>query len=44
VVAYLRSVPPVHNEVPGPFKPGEKVSIFTFRVLPPGETAMPAPK
>jgi mono/diheme cytochrome c family protein len=44
VVAYLRSVPPVHNEVPGPFKPGEKVSIFTFRVLPPGETAMAAPK
>ena len=30
VVAYLRSVPPVHNEVPGPFKPGEKVSIFTL--------------
>jgi mono/diheme cytochrome c family protein len=44
VVAYLRSVPPVHNEVPGPFKPGEKVSIFTFRVLPPGETATAAPK
>jgi mono/diheme cytochrome c family protein len=44
VVAYLRSVPPVHNEVPGPYKPGEKVSIFTFRVLPPGETAMAAPK
>jgi mono/diheme cytochrome c family protein len=44
VVAYLRSIPPVKNEVPGPFKPGEKVSIFTFRILPPGETAMQAPK
>ena len=40
IVAFLRSVPPVKNEVAGPFKPGEKVSIFTFRVLPPGETAM----
>ncbi len=44
IVAYLRSVPPVKNAVPGPFKPGEKVSIFTFRVLPPGETAAAAPK
>jgi mono/diheme cytochrome c family protein len=44
IVAFLRSVPPVKNEVAGPFKPGEKVSIFTFRVLPPGETAMQAPK
>jgi mono/diheme cytochrome c family protein len=44
IVAYLRSVPPVKNAVPGPFKPGDKVSIFTFRVLPPGEVAAAAPK
>ena len=44
VVAYLRSIPPVKSEVPGPFKPGEKVSIFTFRILPPGEIAAQAPK
>jgi hypothetical protein len=44
VVAYLRSIPSVKNEVPGPFKPGEKVSIFTFRILPPGEIAAQAPK
>jgi mono/diheme cytochrome c family protein len=44
VVAFLRSIPPVKNEVAGPFKPGDKVSIFTFRVLPPGEMAMAAPK
>jgi mono/diheme cytochrome c family protein len=44
VVAYLRSIPPVHNQVPGPFKPGEKVSIFTFRIEPPGQTAAGAPK
>ena len=44
VVAYLRSIPPVHNQVAGPFKPGEKVSIFTFRIEPPGQTAADAPK
>lgn len=44
IVAFLRSIPPVKNEVAGPFKPGEKVTSFMFRVLPPGETAMQAPK
>jgi mono/diheme cytochrome c family protein len=44
IVAYLRSIPPVHNKVPGPFKPGEKVSIFTFRIEPPGQIAAEAPK
>jgi mono/diheme cytochrome c family protein len=44
IAAYLQSVPPVKNVVAGPFQPGEKVSIFTFRVLPPGETAAAAPK
>jgi mono/diheme cytochrome c family protein len=44
IVAFLRSIPPVKNQVAGPFKPGEKVSIFTFRVLPPGQTAAEAPK
>ena len=44
IVAFLRGVPPVKNEVAGPFKPGEKVTIFTFRVLPPGEIAAAAPK
>jgi mono/diheme cytochrome c family protein len=44
VVAYLRSIPAVHNTVPGPYKPGEKVTIFTFRIEPPGQTAAAAPK
>jgi len=44
IIAFLHSIPPVKNEVAGPFKPGDKVSIFTFRVLPPGETAPQAPK
>ncbi len=44
IVAFLRTVPPVKHEVAGPFKPGEKVSIFTFRVLPPGQIVAEAPK
>jgi mono/diheme cytochrome c family protein len=44
VVAYLRSIPAVNNKVPGPFKPAEKVSIFTFSILPPGHEAAEAPK
>ncbi|MCB1465262.1 MAG: c-type cytochrome, partial [Nitratireductor sp.] len=41
---FLQSLKPVKNEVPGPFGVGEKVSTFMFRVLPPGETVMDAPK
>jgi mono/diheme cytochrome c family protein len=44
IIAFLHSIPAVKNEVAGPFKPGGKVSIFTFRVLPPGETVAEAPK
>ena len=44
IIAFLHSIPAVKNEVAGPFKPGEKVSIFTFRVLPPGQTVAGAPK
>ena len=44
IVAFLQSIPAVKNQVVGPFKPGDKVTSFMFRVLPPGETAAPAPK
>lgn len=44
IVAFLQSLPPVKHEVAGPFKPGDKVTAFLFRILPPGETAAPAPK
>jgi|SRR5579871_1130914 mono/diheme cytochrome c family protein len=44
IIAFLHSIPPVKNTVAGPFKPGEKISIFTFRVLPPGQIAAEAPK
>jgi len=37
-------VKPVKNKVPDLVKPGEKVSTFMFRILPPGETAAVAPK
>ena len=36
VVAYLRSLPPVANKVPGPFGPGEPATSFVSRISPPG--------
>lgn len=44
IVAYLRSIPPVKYQMSAPLEPGKKVSIFTFRILPPGEIAAQAPK
>lgn len=44
IAAYLQSLKPVSNAIPGPFKPGEKASTFMFRIMPPGETAAAAPK
>jgi mono/diheme cytochrome c family protein len=44
IAAFLQSVKPVRHQVPGPFKPGDKVATFMFRILPPGETAAQAPK
>jgi mono/diheme cytochrome c family protein len=44
IAAFLQSLGPVDNKVPGPFKPGEKVSTFMFRIVPPGEIAAGAVK
>ena len=44
IAAYLKSIKAVKNPVPGPFNPGQKVSTFMFRIMPPGETAAAAPK
>jgi mono/diheme cytochrome c family protein len=44
LAAFLQSLNPVSNQLPGPFKPGEKVSTFMFRIVPPGETAAAAAK
>ena len=42
IAAFLKSIPPVKRAVPGPFAPGDKVTAFLFRILPPGETAAAA--
>ncbi len=44
IAAFLQSLPPVKHQVDGPFGPGQKVSLFLYRILPPGETAADAPK
>ena len=44
IAAFLESLDPVRNKVPGPFKPGDSVSTFMFRIVPPGETAADAAK
>jgi len=36
VVAYLRSLPPVANKVPGPFGPSETPTSFVMKIVPPG--------
>jgi mono/diheme cytochrome c family protein len=36
IAAYLKSLPPVVNMVPGPFGPSEKATAFVLRTIPPG--------
>jgi mono/diheme cytochrome c family protein len=36
IAAFLKSVPPVSNEVPGPFGPEDTPTAFVMRVIPPG--------
>jgi mono/diheme cytochrome c family protein len=35
IVAFLRSLPPVANKVPGPFGPNEPPTSFVMKVVPP---------
>jgi mono/diheme cytochrome c family protein len=35
IAAYLKSLPPVKNRVPGPFGPKEKPTSFVMKVVPP---------
>lgn len=35
IAAYLKSLPPVHNPVPGPFGPNEQPTAFVMKVVPP---------
>jgi hypothetical protein len=34
IVAYLRSLPPVQNQVPGPFGPTQQPTVFVMAVIP----------
>lgn len=43
VAMYLKSIPPVSQKVPGPFKPGDKTTMLMYRILPPGETVASQP-
>jgi hypothetical protein len=44
IVAYLRSLPPIKNAVPGPFGPKEVPSTLVFVIVPGDVYAkMPAP-
>jgi hypothetical protein len=36
IVAFLRSIPPVKNKVPGPFGPTEQPTSFVMKIVPPG--------
>ena len=44
IATFIQSLPPVKHDVPGPFKPGEKIKLFVMRILPPGETVAAAPQ
>jgi mono/diheme cytochrome c family protein len=35
IAAYLKSLPPVKNKVPGPFGVGDKPTSFVYQVIPP---------
>lgn len=41
IVAFLKSLPPVDNQVPGPFGPNEKPTSFVMRIIPPQSVATP---
>ena len=36
IVAFLRTLPPVKNKVPGPFGPTEAATSFVYKIVPPG--------
>ena len=41
IADYLRSLPPVHQAIPGPFGPGEKVRVLRLTILPPDDISQP---
>lgn len=43
IVAFLKSLPPVSNQVPGPFGPSEKPTSFVMKIVPPDTGAKTSP-
>ena len=43
IVDFLRSLPPIHNKVAGPFGPSEKPTVLRMVILPPGASTSPSP-
>jgi mono/diheme cytochrome c family protein len=41
IAAYLKSLPPVDNQVPGPFGPTERPTSFALKVVPPDHVLAP---
>lgn len=39
IVAFLKSLPPVDNKVPGPFGPNEQPTSFVMKIVPPAAAA-----
>lgn len=39
IVAFLKSLPPVDNKVPGPFGPNEQPTSFVMKIVPPSAAA-----
>ena len=39
IAAFLKSLPPVRNAVPGPFGPAEKPTSFVMKIVPPEDAA-----
>ena len=46
IAAFLKSLPPVKNQVPGPFGPSEEPTSFVMKIVPPktAPTGQPTPK
>jgi hypothetical protein len=38
IAAFLKSLPPVKNKVPGPFGPNEQPTSFVMKIVPPPGT------
>jgi hypothetical protein len=37
IAAFLKNLPPTHNQMPGPFDPTEKLTVFVMKIVPPAQ-------